>query len=86
MIVLDKFMKDAYKKALAVRKKNGGGIEVNSKLDLVKADPDDNKIIECAIDGNVDFLITKDRHLLDLKKYKGIKIIKPEEFLKIISS
>ncbi|MBI2671412.1 putative toxin-antitoxin system toxin component, PIN family, partial [Candidatus Woesearchaeota archaeon] len=43
---------------------------------------DDNKIIECAIDGNSDCIITKDKHLLKLKEYKGIKIITPEEFLK----
>lgn len=57
-------------------------VDVNSKVDVVKDDPDDNKIIECAIDGNSEFIITKDRHLLKLKEYKGIKIFTPEEFLK----
>lgn len=56
-------------------------IDINSKINLVKEDPDDNKIIECAIDGNVNYLITNDAHLLKLKEYKGIKIITPEEFL-----
>lgn len=57
-------------------------VYVTSKVDLVKDDSDDNKIIECAIDGNSDCIITKDKHLLKLKEYKGIKIITPEEFLK----
>jgi len=57
-------------------------VEVNSKVDAVKEDPDDNKIIECAIDGNSEYIITKDRHLLKLKEHKGIKILTPEEFLK----
>ena len=57
-------------------------VEVNSKVDLVKEDPDDNKIIECAIDGNSDYIITKDKHLLKLKEHRGIKIFTPEEFLK----
>ena len=57
-------------------------VEVNSKVDVVKEDPDDNKIIECAIDGNSECIVTKDKHLLKLKEHKGIKIITPEEFLK----
>ncbi|MDP2750563.1 MAG: putative toxin-antitoxin system toxin component, PIN family [Nanoarchaeota archaeon] len=32
-------------------------------LDIVKEDPDDNKILECAVAGNADFIITKDNHL-----------------------
>lgn len=59
-------------------------IDVKSKLEIVKEDPDDNKIIECAVDGLSEFIITKDTHLLKLKEHKGIKIIKPEEFLELI--
>ncbi len=59
-------------------------IEVKSKIDLIKEDPDDNKIVECALDGKADYIITKDDHLLKHKEYKGIKIINPEEFLDII--
>ena len=59
-------------------------IEIKSKIDLVKEDPDDNKILECAFDGKVNYLVTKDNHLLKFKEYKGIKIITPEEFLKIL--
>src|SRR3989344_2606295 len=59
-------------------------VEVKSKIELIKEDPADNKIIECAVDGKVDYIITKDNHLLKYKEYKGIKIITPEEFLKII--
>ena len=59
-------------------------IEVKSKIDLIKDDPEDNKIIECAVDGSVNYIISKDKHLLKIKEYKGIKILKPEEFLKLI--
>ena len=55
------------------------------KVDVVKEDPDDNKIIECALASNSNYIITYDKkHLLVLKEYKGIKIITPEEFLKIL--
>lgn len=54
-------------------------IETVSEIDIVKEDPDDNKIIACAVDSNSDFIITYDPHLLRLKRHKGIGIITPEE-------
>lgn len=49
------------------------------KVDLIKEDPDDNKIIECALASSSDYLITYDKHLLNLKSFRGIRVIKPEE-------
>ncbi len=60
-------------------------IKPKQKLDIIKEDPDDNIILECAIEGNVDYIISKDKHLLKLKEFREIKIIKPEEFLRIIN-
>src|SRR3989344_7291339 len=37
------------------------------KLDVVKEDPDDNKIIECAFESKSDYIITYDIYLLKLK-------------------
>jgi putative PIN family toxin of toxin-antitoxin system len=37
------------------------------KVNVVKDDPDDNCIIECAIESNSDYIITYDKHLLNLK-------------------
>ena len=56
------------------------------KLDVVKEDPSDNKILECAETGKVDYIVSGDNHLLKLKKYGNIKIIKTFEMLKIIRS
>ena len=58
-------------------------IEAQEKIKIVKDDPDDDKIIECALASNSDYLITYDRHLLKIKEYKSIKIITPEEMLKL---
>jgi uncharacterized protein len=44
-------------------------------------DPDDDKFIECAIAGKCDIIVSGDRHLLKLADYKGIKILKPRDFL-----
>jgi hypothetical protein len=52
------------------------------KLNVVKDDPDDDKFVECACEGRVDFIVTGDNHLLKIKDYNGIKIITPKEFLK----
>ncbi len=58
-------------------------VEPTQKFDVVKDDPDDNEVIDCAVEGNVDYIITQDSHLLKIKEFKGIKIVKPEEFLRI---
>src|SRR3989338_9547108 len=55
-------------------------IEPKIKLDIVKDDSDDNKILECAKEGTVDFIITNDNHLLKLKEFENIEIMKPEDF------
>lgn len=45
-------------------------------------DPDDNKFISCAISANADFIISGDKDLYDLKKYRTVKIINARDFLK----
>ncbi|MDO8623656.1 MAG: putative toxin-antitoxin system toxin component, PIN family [archaeon] len=55
-------------------------IEPLEKFDVVKNDPDDNKVLECAVEGKVDYIISQDKHLLNLKEFNKIKIITPEEF------
>lgn len=51
------------------------------KVEVVKEDPDDNKIIECALESKSECILSYDKHLLKLKEYQGIKIVKPEDFL-----
>ena len=60
-------------------------IEPKIKLNVVKDDPSDNKFLECAKAGNVNYLVSNDKkHLLKLKEFEGIKIVSPEEFLDAI--
>ncbi|MEK6859467.1 MAG: putative toxin-antitoxin system toxin component, PIN family [Nanoarchaeota archaeon] len=51
------------------------------KVDVIKEDVDDNKIIECALECNADYILSYDKHLLNLKEYNGIKIVRPEEII-----
>jgi putative PIN family toxin of toxin-antitoxin system len=50
-------------------------------LDVVKDDPDDNRIIECAIAAGADAIVTGDKHLLRLGQYGGIRIVRVRELL-----
>lgn len=54
------------------------------KVSIVKRDPDDDKFIEAALEGNADYIVSMDKHLLEIEEHKGIKIITPNEFLKLI--
>lgn len=56
-----------------------------SEIDAVKEDPDDNKILACSLDSTSEYIITYDNHLLKLLEFRGIKILRPEDFLKIFS-
>ena len=58
-------------------------VQPSEQLKIVKEDPDDDKFIEAAIAGRADLIISRDNHLLKLQRYKNIKIITPEEFLRL---
>lgn len=44
-------------------------------------DPDDDKFIECAVAGKCDIIVSGDRHLLKLVRHKGVRILKPRDFV-----
>ena len=58
-------------------------VEVSSHIKAISYPDEDNRVLECAIDGKADFIVTGDtKHILPLKEYRGIKILSPSEFLK----
>jgi putative PIN family toxin of toxin-antitoxin system len=57
-------------------------VEPASTIKAVHADPTDDKVIECAVAAGAGAIISGDKHLLGLKKYKSIRIMKPAELLK----
>jgi len=60
-------------------------IQPKNKVSVIKENDDDNRILEYAIEGKVQYLISGDRkHLLPLKEYQGTKILSPSEFLKLL--
>ena len=60
-------------------------VEVTKRVQAVPNDPEDDKFIECAISCNADYIVSGDRHLLNLKEYAGIRILKASEFLSNLS-
>lgn len=51
------------------------------KVNAVFDDSDDNRILECALSAGATFIVSGDRHLLRLRKYKSISIVSPRELL-----
>lgn len=45
--------------------------------------PPDNRILECAVAGQTDYIISGDHHLTGLKTYNNMRIVTPTEFLRI---
>jgi uncharacterized protein len=54
----------------------------------IKADPDDDKFVDCAVAGNVDFIVTNDNHFNVLKKlgFPKIQVLSADEFLNLVST
>ncbi|OGF52645.1 MAG: putative toxin-antitoxin system toxin component, PIN family [Candidatus Fraserbacteria bacterium RBG_16_55_9] len=46
-------------------------------------DDDDNRVLECALDGRADYIVTGDKDLLDLKVFEGIKVVNVSDFLQL---
>jgi uncharacterized protein len=44
-------------------------------------DPDDNRIVECALAARSECIITNDKALLRVHGYQGIQVLRPDEFL-----
>jgi predicted nucleic acid-binding protein len=51
---------------------------------VVDEDPDDDKFVAAAIAGKAEAIITNDQCLLDVDPYRGLRIIRPVDFLQIL--
>ena len=55
------------------------------RLKILKADEPDNRVLECAIKANADFIITGNKRHFPFEEFKGNKIVTPGEFIDSIS-
>jgi len=60
-------------------------ITIAGTLKVVQDDPEDDMVIECAVVGKATHIVTGDKHLLGLKNYQEIAIVKATEFVKLLS-
>jgi putative PIN family toxin of toxin-antitoxin system len=56
------------------------------KIRYIEHDPKDDKFLEAAIAGNADVIISGDKHMLDLKKFRSIPILSGREFLDFLNA
>ena len=51
------------------------------RLDIIKEDPDDNRILECAVEAKSDFIVSSDKDLLRLGNYGDVRMVTAKEFM-----
>ncbi len=59
-------------------------VEPQMTLEVIEADADDNRVLECAVAGGASYIVSGDEHLLGLGDYEGIVILNPAGFLAVL--
>lgn len=58
-------------------------IRPSVRVSEIKSDPDDNRVLECAVSAGAEFIVSGDLHLLKVKEFINIRIVDPSKFLQI---
>ena len=58
-------------------------VEVKTNINATQEDPADNKFLECALDGDADYVVSGDEHLR-IDNYQRIRILSVRQFLKLL--
>lgn len=75
---------DEIQRVVLVVMQSGDMVRVESDFRAIVSDPSDNMILNTAYDGHADFVVTGDKALLRLKRFKKIRILSVSEALKLI--
>ena len=60
-------------------------IHPSEKVTVIEAHDEDNRILECAVASEADYLVSGDRrHLIPLKRFRGTTVVTPAEFLRLL--
>lgn len=51
---------------------------------LAELSPEDNRVVDCAVDGKVDYLVTGDRAVQKISEFEGISVVSPAQFIDIL--
>lgn len=60
-------------------------VGITDKVKGVCRDPDDDKFLSCAVSASADFIVSGDKDLCNLSKYKSVRIINASDFLKMFA-
>ena len=60
-------------------------VQIPKVLNAVPRDPEDNMVLECAIEGQAQYVVSGDNDLLVLKEFRGIQIVRASDFLKVLA-
>jgi putative PIN family toxin of toxin-antitoxin system len=63
-----------------------GVVTIPKKLEAVPRDPEDNAVLETAMESKAEFVVTGDDDLLSLKEFRGIRIVRATEFLALMAN
>ena len=53
----------------------------SKKLNIVKEDPSDNILFECAVEIEANYIISGNKHVVNVKRYGDIEVVTPREFI-----
>jgi uncharacterized protein len=59
-------------------------VEPEETLRVIEEDPDYNRVLECAVTGRANHIVSGDRHLVRLGSFRGIPIMRVRQFLDVI--
>ena len=90
-VILQEFERVLIKKFSATRNEARSALQIVSEaihrvvrpsplVQSVCRDPDDDAILACALEARADYLVTDNVDLLELKVFKGIRIVTPRDF------
>jgi hypothetical protein len=54
------------------------------KFRVIEEDPEDDKVLDCALQAHAEFIVSGDRHLLKLRKFRNVRILSPRGFLDVL--
>ena len=60
-------------------------VEPASRVDIIIEDPADNRVLECAVAGRADYIVSGDRHLLRLGSFAGVRIVKARQMVELLA-
>lgn len=60
-------------------------VKVESEFKVVEEDPEGDVIVDTAYDRKADYIVSGDKHLLKLRKFKGVHVVSPRVFLAIVT-